>query len=64
MTEDFAVAEGDFALGEASHLGVVGHHDDGVTVAVQVLEEFGNDCLVGCVEIAGGLVGEKDGVGC
>ena len=61
MAEDLAVAEGDAALGEGGHLGVVGDHDDGVAVAVEVLEELGDDLLVGGVEVAGGLVGEQDG---
>ncbi len=61
MAEDFAVAEGDFALGECGHLGIVGDHDDGVALGVEILEELGDDLLVGGVEVAGGLVGEEDG---
>src|SRR5487761_2250653 len=61
VAEDLAVAEGDASLGEAGHLRVVGDHDDGVAVAVEVLEEVGDDLLVGCVEVSGGFVGEEDG---
>lgn len=61
VAEDLSVAEGDASLGEAGHLGVVGDHDDGVAVAVEVLEEVGDDLLVGGVEVSGGFVGEEDG---
>ena len=61
VAEDLAVAESDAALGEGGHLGVVGDHDDGVAVVVEVCEEVGDDLLVGCVEVSGGFVGEKDG---
>ena len=61
MAEDLAVAERDLALGERGHLGIVSDHDDGVALAMQVLQQFGDDLLVGGVEVAGGLVGEEDG---
>ena len=60
VAEDLAVAQGDAALGEGGHLGVVGDHDDGVALAVKILEKVGDDGLVGGVEVSGGLVGKKD----
>ena len=60
VAKNLAVAQGDLALGEAGHLWVVGDHYDGVAVAVEILEEFGDDRLIGCVEVARGFVGEKN----
>lgn len=61
MAEDLAMAEGDLSLSESCHLGIVGDHDDGVTIAVKILQKLGDDGLVGCIEVAGGFVGEQDG---
>ena len=60
VAEDLAMAQGDLAPGEAGHLGIVRHHDDGVAVAVQVGEEARDDLLVGGVEIPGRFIGQKD----
>ena len=60
MTENLAMAQRNLALSERGHLGVVGDHDDGVALGVQVLEQFGDDRLVGGVEVAGRLVGQKN----
>ena len=43
------MVEGDAAACHAGHLGVVGDHDDGVALGVEVLEEAGDDGLVGGV---------------
>ena len=60
MTEDLAVTESDLALSERGHFGVVGDHNDGMTLAVKVAKKLGDDGLVGSVEVASGFVSKED----
>ena len=57
---DFAVADADDAVGVGGDVGLVSDQDDGVTSPVQAREET-HDFLAGLgVQVASGLVGEKD----
>ena len=60
MTEDLAVTESDLALSERGHFGVVGDHNDGMTLAVKVAKKLGDDGLVGSVKVASGFVSKED----
>ncbi len=61
MAEDLAVVESDPAVGESRHLGIVGDHDNGVALVMQVGQQVGDDLLVGGVKVSSGLVGQQDG---
>ena len=54
------MAQCDLALRQRRHLWVVGNHHDGVALLVEVLQQFGDDGLVGGVEIAGGFIREEN----
>ena len=60
VLDDFAVAEDDFASALVGEDGVMGDHDDGVSLGVEVVEDLHDFAAGGGVEVAGGLVGEED----
>src|SRR5690606_10274724 len=57
---DVAVLEADDALAAGGDAVVVGDHDDGHALAVQLLDDLEDGLAGGGVEVAGGLVGEED----
>lgn len=61
MTEHLAVAESDLSLRQSGHLGIVGDHDNGVALGMEVLKKLSDDLLIGGVEIARRFVREEDG---
>lgn len=62
--DDVAIFHADDAFCMTSDVGLVGDHDDGLAVVVELLEE-GEDFLAGGgVEVARGFIGEEDGGVC
>ena len=58
--DDAAVEEMNGALGVMGVARVVGDHADGGAIAVQFLQKIHDGVAIFGVEIAGGLIGEKD----
>jgi hypothetical protein len=61
LGSDVAVLEFDEAVGHARHDGIVGDHDDGVALCVELAKVSEDDLLIFLVEVAGGFVSEQDG---
>src|SRR5207302_2600819 len=58
---DYAVTDGNDAVGVLGDVGLVGDDDDGIATVMKIVEE-GHDLVAGFgVEVSGGLVGEDDG---
>src|SRR5574338_411109 len=55
-----AVAEGDDPLGAGRDVGLVGHHDDRLSLRMQLLEHRHDFLAGGAVEVAGRLVGQEN----
>ena len=60
MTEDLAVAESNLPLRQRGHLGIMGHHDNGMALGMEVLKKLSDDLLIGGVKIARRFVRKKD----
>ena len=57
---DLAVMQFDAAIREPRDYGVVGDHDDGSSLAVQIAQQAQNNLFVGRIEIACRLVGQHN----
>ena len=60
-TDDLAVAEVDHAVGAGGGLGVMGDDDEGLPGLVQPSEQVEDRAAGDAVEVAGRLVGQKEG---
>src|SRR5687768_994244 len=58
---DPAIPEDHHPPGMGGDVGLVGHHDDGLPLVVQGLEDPHDLLAGGAVEVAGRLVGQQDG---
>ena len=60
VVDDFAVADFNYAVGVGGNARVVRYHNDGVALAVQIVQDFHHVFAAVSVERAGGFVGQND----
>ena len=60
VRDDFAVADFNHAVGLGGDFGVVGYHDDGVPVVVELVDNFHHVFAAVRIQRACGLVGKDD----